>query len=114
MTQVSDILCLHQDVNPESKTRGHSLKLKKRRFRLQTSENTFTRRVVEIWNKLPEEVVSAQTLTAFENRLDKQWSNLIIKYDFDSAMQKHNPFTATGGSSNDFHTVPWKAACQNV
>ena len=103
---VSDILSLHRDIVQESKTRGHSLKLNKSRFHHKASSNSFARRVVEHWNKLPEEVVSAPSLITFENKLDKQWANLIIKYDFDNAMQKDNPFTATRGRSTDFREVP--------
>ncbi len=105
-TQVSDLLSLHRDMNPNSTTRGHSLKLCKKRFHHKFSGNTFTRRVVDLWNQLPEKVVTATSLICFEKQLDERWDNLMIKYDFDTAMQQPNPFKATGGRSHDLHTVP--------
>jgi len=36
---------------------------------------SFCARVVHIWNSLPNEVVEANTVNAFKNRLDKHWSN---------------------------------------
>ena len=56
-----------------------------------------------MWNKLPRVVVTAPSIKAFENRLDAYWSRLDIKFDFDTAMAKMNPFTATGGLGIDLH-----------
>ena len=53
-----------------SSTRGHPLKLKKKRSRLDVRKHFFTNRVIDIWNNLPENVVLAKTLYSFENRLD--------------------------------------------
>ena len=55
-------------------TRGHSLKLSKKRSRLELRKHCFSNRVVNKWNSLPEEVVSSDTLNMFKNRLDKHWS----------------------------------------
>jgi hypothetical protein len=54
-------------------TRGHSLKLKKCQSSLSLRQNFFSLRVVNHWNSLPEQVVSAPSLNCFKNRLDKQW-----------------------------------------
>ena len=105
-TQVFDLLSLHRDMNPNSTTRGHSLKLCKKRFHHKFSQYTFTRRVVDLWNQLPEQVVNATSLISFEKLLDKHCDILIIKYDFDTAMQQPNPFRATGGRSHDLPPVP--------
>ena len=57
-------------------TRGNSKKLYKPRLNkgiLQRS-NFFSVRVVNSWNQLPEEVISAKTVNSFKNRLDKHIS----------------------------------------
>jgi len=36
--------------------------------------NSFYFRVVPVWNKLPKEVVSAETINTFKNRLDNHWA----------------------------------------
>ena len=47
-------------------TRGHSLKLFKRRSRLKIRENSFSNRVVDTWNSLPEQIVQAPYLNCFK------------------------------------------------
>jgi len=47
-----------------------------------TYENSFSVRVVNIWNSLPNWVVSANTSDTFKARLDKFWYNQDIVYDF--------------------------------
>ena len=42
----------------QTKTRGHSLKLYKPRTRLNIRKNTFSSRVIDDWNSLPEQLVS--------------------------------------------------------
>jgi hypothetical protein len=57
----------------ESKTRSHSLKLKKNHCRTTLRQHTFSQRVVDSWNGLPETIVTAPTLNTFKNRLDRHW-----------------------------------------
>ena len=57
--------------NPASHTRGHHLKLNKRQCRLQLRANFFTQRVLNQWNSLPDEVVSAPTISILKKRLDE-------------------------------------------
>ena len=59
-------------------TRGHSQKLFRKRSRLELRANSFSQRIVEDWNTVPESVVSAPTLNAFKSRLDRFW--LLEKY----------------------------------
>jgi len=61
-------------VHTTSITRGHPLKLEKRRCMSNKREHFFTMRVVNKWNSLPENIVLAPTTNAFKNRLDKHWS----------------------------------------
>ena len=55
-------------------TRGHNKKITKKRSRLNLRKNFFSNRIVNTWNKLPEEVVNAQSINAFKNRLNKYWT----------------------------------------
>ena len=99
--QVSDFLPLHRDTTANNRTRGHPLKLAKRKFSLDVCKYSFSRRVEKMWNNLPNVVISAPSTNAFENRLDKYWSKLDIKFDFELAMAKMDPYTATGGMGID-------------
>ncbi len=49
-----------------SKLRGHSLKMKKQRSRLEVRKFTFSKRVVNLWNGLPTNVITAPTTKAFK------------------------------------------------
>ena len=56
-----------------SKTRGHRFKIVKVRSRLDIRNKFFSQRVVNSWNMLPADVVEAETVNSFKNRLDKFW-----------------------------------------
>ena len=58
-------------ISVHNKTRGNSLKLEKKQCRNNIRQSFFSQRIVSEWNKLPEEVVAAETVNAFKNRLDK-------------------------------------------
>ena len=62
-------------------TRGHSFKLQKNIRSRGPRGIFFSERVVNTWNGLPENVVSAPTLNAFKNRLDRFWEKLPSKFD---------------------------------
>ena len=44
--------------------------------------NSFTVRIVNLWNSLPDNVVSANTVNTFKNILDKFWSDQELVYDY--------------------------------
>ena len=52
------------------------MKLEKPRHRLDKRGNYFGLRAINLWNSLPEDVVTAPSVNAFKNRLDKHWANL--------------------------------------
>ena len=54
--------------------RGHTLKLFKKRCHTTIRANSFSMRVVDEWNALPQEVVAATSVNCFKNRLDRFWS----------------------------------------
>ena len=56
--------------------KGHSLKLFKPRCRTTITQNFFSLRVINEWNKLPQEVVDAPSVNMFNNRLDRYWKDM--------------------------------------
>ena len=54
----------------ESRTKGHSLRIRGKPFRTEVRRNFFTQRVVNVWNSLPQKVVEAKTLCDFQKKLD--------------------------------------------
>ena len=63
------------------KTRD-SKKLKAIRSRYDIRKYTFSVRTVNLWNSLSEEVVAAESVNSFKNRLDKFWEKQEIKYNW--------------------------------
>ena len=57
----------------EYQLRGHIMKLSKQRTSLGVGKFSFSQRVVQEWNKLPQGVVDAMSVNQFKNRLDKFW-----------------------------------------
>ena len=53
-----------------SSTRGHCLRIKKKFSRLDVRKFSFSNRVVNDWNSLPEGVVLATTIDIFKRKLD--------------------------------------------
>jgi hypothetical protein len=58
-------------ISAHNKTRGNSLKLEKKQCRNNIRQSFFSQRIIGEWNKLPEEVVAAESVNTFKNRLDK-------------------------------------------
>jgi ribonuclease P/MRP protein subunit RPP40 len=51
--------------------RGHSLKIVKNRCNTIVRSSFFSQRCVNLWNGLPENVIQAESVNTFKNRLDK-------------------------------------------
>ena len=62
-------------------TRGHSQKIYKQRYRLKIRGHFFSNRIVDSWNDLPSEVVTAPSLNSFKSRLNKCWIGHPHKFD---------------------------------
>ncbi len=61
-------------------TRGNSLKLFKKRASTEIRRNVFGYRVVDGWNGLPDNIVTAPSVNSFKNRLNKQWVGHPFKF----------------------------------
>ncbi len=70
--------------NTSERTRGHTLKINKNNCRLDIRKHYFTNRVVDVWNSLPESIVTAKNVKAFERRLDGHWKEHPMIYDFNT------------------------------
>ena len=68
--------------NSSSVTRGHSLKLHTYRPKYDLCKYFFTVRVINLWNSLPESVVSAVSVNSFKNRLDKLWATEEARFNY--------------------------------
>ena len=60
-------------------TRGHTLKLSKPAANKVIRQKFFSVRVINHWNSLPEEVVTAPSTNAFKNKLDSHWKDKMFK-----------------------------------
>jgi len=67
---------------PKSNTRGNKYKLLNHTFHYDTQKYSFTARIANIWNSLPNSVVDVDTECLFEAHLDKFWMHQNVLYDF--------------------------------
>lgn len=67
----------------QTRTRGHHHKIYKRQFRLDVRKNSFSQRIVNRWNSLPDDVVTATSVNQFKDRLNKTWKDIEIKFSPD-------------------------------
>ena len=70
---ISQILPRHKTRGPV--TRGHSMKLEKRDCKGRTRANMLGYRIVNLWNSLPEDVVSAVSVNSFNGKFDRLSGN---------------------------------------
>ena len=88
MLQVFKILHVIDRINPsiffdlmdEARTRGHKYKISKQRGNTSFRLNSFSNRVVETWNALPEYVVDSSNVNTFKSRLNSVWIDHPIKF----------------------------------
>ena len=53
------------------RTRGHNAALVKEQCRLHMRKYSFSQRVINEWNKLPNDCVNASSVNMFKNRIDR-------------------------------------------
>ena len=57
------------EIDTEQRTRGHSLRIVKKRFSTTQRQFTFSQRVINRWNSLDQRTVEASTLNGFKHGL---------------------------------------------
>ena len=62
-------------------TGGNSLKISKPRSQLKVRSSVFSNRVVDVWNSLPNSVVTAPSLNSFKSKLNKHWHGNELKFN---------------------------------
>ena len=60
------------------RTRSNTLKLKKKRTNFQPYQLFFTNRVTSNWNRLSKDIVCAESLNIFKNKLDAKFKDLMF------------------------------------
>ena len=63
----------------ETRSKGHSLKIRGNRLRTELRRNFFIQRFVNLWNSLPSEAVEATSLNVSKARIDKFLNSKGIK-----------------------------------
>ena len=79
---VSSILSL----NNNQACRGHKKIFYKRRPRLGIRKYSICYGILDIWNRLPSEIVEAKSVYSFERRLDKFFKDQPIKFNFQEVL----------------------------
>ena len=72
--------------NTDSRTRGHSCKLKVLRAKYDIRKYSFPLRIVNTWNSLSEVVVLSENINTFKNNLGKFWKNQDMLYNYEAEM----------------------------
>ena len=70
--------------NYDTRTRGNDFKLVHSRSRLDKRKYSFTSRIVNLWNKLPNWVVLSESINGFKNGLDEFWASQDLYYNWEA------------------------------
>ena len=70
--EASTIIKLMNDTVQRFSTRTNSRKVIYNRANTNIRQNSFSIRIANYWNKLPENIVNAPSINSFKNRLDKR------------------------------------------
>jgi len=81
------------EFNNRGPTRGNKYKLLNKNFHYDVRKYSFTARVVNIWNSLPDYVVDVDSVSNFKSRLDKFWLDQPVMFDWKADL------TGTGNRS---------------
>ncbi len=65
-------------------TRGHEHKLFKERYETNIRGHFFSNRNTDLWNSLPRDIVNAESVNSFKNRLDSFWQDKDWLYDYEA------------------------------
>ena len=76
------------DRSDGSITRGHTLKLKKKRTCTTVFNHFFTNRIINAWNNLSTETVNAPSVNAFKGRVDKELKRYMFETNIKEILSK--------------------------
>jgi ribonuclease P/MRP protein subunit RPP40 len=68
-------------LNTNNITRGHHMKILKPLSNTKLRQHTFSQRVINCWNSLPDEAVNCETINSFKTALEKHWKTVPLKFD---------------------------------
>jgi len=74
------------DIYDLTTTRGKNFKLNKIRTKYDLRKYFFTNRMVNIWNSLPNYVITAKSVNIFKSRLDKFRKQQELMYNYRSEL----------------------------
>ena len=80
----SEVITGFLPMNKDTRTRGHKFTISKRNCHYNFRKNSFTFRIVDQWNNLPESVVAPKTVNCFERRLNRLWKRHAPEVMFDT------------------------------
>ena len=75
------------ELSDVQQTMRHNKKLRKLSCKINKRKNYFSNRVIDVWNNLPEEAVSAKSVKDFEIAIDKHWENQEMKYNHNANIE---------------------------
>ena len=82
MNEMDQVHLRALEINAETRTRGHNVKLVKKHHKYAITKNSFTARCANPWNSLPEGCVNSQTLNSFKSSLNTAWKHKENKFYF--------------------------------
>jgi len=82
VTNTYDDNTVQLDINSDTRTRGHAKKLVVKRCRYDVRKFSFSNRITNILNSLPDEIISAPTVNTFKNRLERFWAEQEVFYNY--------------------------------
>jgi hypothetical protein len=71
------------DLDPNTRTK----KIKKKFCQINLRKFSFTNRIVDLWNTLPQSVIDAKDVRQFEIRLDEYWEHQDVKFEYKASIQ---------------------------
>ena len=62
-------------------TRGHNQRIFKKHSYTNVRKSSFSQRIVEDWNRLPEDLIVCKTVNSFKCKLNEVWKHLPVKFE---------------------------------
>ena len=68
------------ELSGSDRTRGHRYKINKQRSKTNIRKYSFSNRVIDTWNSLPDTVVESENINQFKSKLNTHWKGHPIKF----------------------------------